>query len=264
MRLVVLCDNNTFIDNYLLGEPAVSFYIENGEDKVLFDLGYSDVYIRNAQKLGLELANVKKIVFSHGHDDHTKGIEYFNFNSKPEIYYCGSCFQQKRSGNVDISCPYTEKEMNKIGKTTKIEAVTRISPNLYVLGNIPRKYKTDTIGLEVFEDGKWVVDEFSDDTAMVYDGVDGLVIITGCSHSGICNIVEYASEHFHKKINCVIGGFHLLELNQFACDSIKALKKFKIRTLYPSHCTSLHVKAEMIAQGMNVKECGSGLELNIE
>ena len=64
MKLTVLCDNNTYIDSYLVGEPALSFYIENGKDKILFDLGYSSVFKFNAEKRGINLDKVNKIVLN--------------------------------------------------------------------------------------------------------------------------------------------------------------------------------------------------------
>ena len=73
-QLTVLADNNTIIDKYLLGEPALSFYIEYDNKKILFDTGYSDVFISNAAKLGISLKDLDFIVLSHGHNDHTGGI----------------------------------------------------------------------------------------------------------------------------------------------------------------------------------------------
>ena len=77
MKLKVLEDNNTFIDMYYLGEPAVSYYIEDGEDKILFDVGYSDAFLVNAEKMSIDIDNINKVVISHGHDDHTGGLKYF-------------------------------------------------------------------------------------------------------------------------------------------------------------------------------------------
>ena len=71
MKLTVLEDNNTYIDMYYLGEPAVSYYIEDGNDRILFDVGYSDAFMINAKKMGIDLDKVNKLVISHGHDDHT-------------------------------------------------------------------------------------------------------------------------------------------------------------------------------------------------
>lgn len=78
MKLTVLVDNNTLIDQYLLGEPAVNYYIEDEDEKILFDTGYSDVFIRNAEKLHINLADITKIVFSYGHNDHTGGFHFLS------------------------------------------------------------------------------------------------------------------------------------------------------------------------------------------
>ncbi len=77
MKLKVLEDNNTFIDMYYLGEPLVSYYIEYGNDKILFDVGYSDSFMINTNKINIDLNKVNKLVISHGHDDHTGGLKYF-------------------------------------------------------------------------------------------------------------------------------------------------------------------------------------------
>lgn len=77
MKLKVLLDNNTYIDEYYLAEPAVSYYIEDEENKILFDTGYSDIFIKNAKKMNINLENLNKLVISHGHNDHTGGLEHF-------------------------------------------------------------------------------------------------------------------------------------------------------------------------------------------
>ena len=81
MKLTVLVDNNTLIDRYFLAEPGLSFLIEDGDTVVLFDTGYSDIFLKNAWKIGLSLTNIDYLVLSHGHLDHTWGLE-------PLIKYC--------------------------------------------------------------------------------------------------------------------------------------------------------------------------------
>jgi len=74
MELKVLVDNNTIIDRYFLAEPAVSYLITEGEVKILFDVGYSDIFIQNAKKMNELLMDIDYIVISHGHNDHTGGL----------------------------------------------------------------------------------------------------------------------------------------------------------------------------------------------
>ncbi len=66
MKLTVLVDNNTYIDNYYMGEPALSFYIEDGDSRILFDTGYSDVFIRNAIAMNINLKEITHIVYPTG------------------------------------------------------------------------------------------------------------------------------------------------------------------------------------------------------
>lgn len=266
MKLTVLCDNNTYIDNYVYGEPALSFYLENGKDKILFDVGYSDVFVKNAKLMNLDLKNVNKLVFSHGHDDHTRGLNYFDFKNETTVFCAPKCFEEKFCDKLNISAPLKKHEMEEKFNLIECSEIKEISKNLYFLGKIPRvtSFEKDNPHLQIKVKNKFVTDPFEDDSALVYNSENGLFIITGCSHSGICNIAERAKNIFNKKIIGIIGGFHLLENNERAKQTIKYLKEENIETLYPCHCTCLNVKADMINCGLNVIEVGSGLKLNIK
>ncbi len=264
MKLVVLCDNNTYIDNYLLGEPALSFYLKNFDDEILFDVGYSNVFLKNAESLNIDIKNIKKIVLSHGHDDHTKGL--LDISDKKQLFYCKGCFDAKRGETgIDASAPYSLNEIQTKFDAIEVNSKLCISQNLYILGPIPRQTNFEKVPntlLKQTKDG-WVVDDMQEDTALVYDGQEGLTIITGCSHSGICNIILYAKSLFNKPVKMVIGGFHLLKFDDQAQKTIDFLKQENIEKLYPCHCTCFDVKAEMKNQGLNVIEVGSGLTLEI-
>jgi len=75
MKLTVLVDNNTLIDHYFLGEPGISFLIQDQDKQILFDVGYSDAFIQNAEKMKFDLLQSDYIVLSHGHLDHTWGLD---------------------------------------------------------------------------------------------------------------------------------------------------------------------------------------------
>jgi len=116
MKLKVLVDNNTYIDQYYLGEPAVSYYIEDEGTKILLDVGYSDIYIKNAHAFGIDLGDVDKIVISHGHDDHTRGFNYY-FNEFPQsqIDVVGhpDAFKEKVFDGVKICSPLLAEDLKR-------------------------------------------------------------------------------------------------------------------------------------------------------
>ena len=110
-------------------------------------------------------------------------------------------------------------------------------------------------------DGNKIDDKVEDDSALVYKGNDGLFIITGCSHSGICNIIEYAKKVCNDdRILGVIGGFHLFKVDDRLNKTIKYLKNNNIKYLYPCHCVSLKAKIEM-GKELDIQEVGVGLEI---
>ena len=116
MKLKVLVDNNTFIDEYYLGEPAVSYYIEDEGAKILFDTGYSDAFIRNAESMNINLEDIDKVIISHGHNDHTGGLEYLvkNIHNKDiEIIAHPHCFYKKYFEGNYIGTPISKEKIEK-------------------------------------------------------------------------------------------------------------------------------------------------------
>ena len=269
MKLTVLVDNNTYIDQYYHGEPAASFYIETEDVRVLFDTGYSDILLSNAQKMNIDLERVTHIVFSHGHDDHTRGLKYLkesvDLSEKKLIAHPG-CFVPKYNGDLYIGSPFSEKEVEGFTSYTPCKGVYEVTDKLLFLGEIPRVTSFENqkpIGTCV-QDGESKGDYLTDDTAMVYKSEQGLFIITGCSHSGICNIIEYAkSVCQEERIYGVLGGFHLFEDNEQLKETIAYLEGNHIEKFYPCHCVSLLARAKMM-QSLPVVETGVGLVVEVE
>lgn len=267
MKLKVLVDNNTYIDQYYCGEPAVSYYIEDEDTKLLLDVGYSDLFIKNSKELGVDLKKIDAIAISHGHDDHTRGLQYYfeqiNMNNINIVAH-PDAFKEKINGNLKICSPILQEELIEKCNLILSKEPRRVSKNLIFLGEIPPSNSFEErkpIGKQI--DGETLADDYvMDDSALVYKSEKGIYIITGCSHSGICNIVEYAKQVCNdNRVLGIIGGFHLFEVNEQVNRTIDYLKENNIKELYPCHCTSFIVKAE-IHKSIPVKEVGVGLEIN--
>lgn len=268
MKLTVLVDNNTYIDEYFLGEPALSFYIEDGNEKILFDTGYSDVLIENAKKLAIDLNKISKIVFSHGHNDHTGGFKFLidKFDlSEVELVAHPDALNEKRCQEEQIGFSLNKERINSICKLSLSKGPIAISEHIVFLGEVPdtqyfegRKKIGEKKVAEAFYD-----DYVLDDSALVYTSEKGLFIITGCSHSGICNIIEYAKKVCgNQKILGIIGGFHLFKVDMQLKNTIQYFLDNNIAEIYPCHCVLFQVKAE-INRFIPVHEVGVGLEIDL-
>lgn len=268
MNITVLVENNTLIDNYFLGEPAVSFYIESDDKKILFDTGYSDILIDNADKMGICLSEITHIVLSHGHDDHTRGLKFLNKKydlSQVKLIAHPDCFLTKHEGDEYFCSPFSETEVSVMMNYIPTKGVIKLTNELYFLGEIPRNNDFESIypiGTTIYNN-KELDDYVIDDTALVYKDDKGIFIITGCSHSGICNITEYAKQVCgENNILGILGGFHLMSNNVQLKNTIKYFEKNKIEMLYPCHCVSLSAKACMM-KSLPVTEVGVGMKIVI-
>ncbi|WP_352399981.1 MBL fold metallo-hydrolase [Anaerotignum sp.] len=269
MRVTVLMDNHTDIDVYYLGEPAVSYWIEAEGKSFLFDVGYSSAFLKNARDMLIDVTQADGIVFSHGHNDHTGGIIPLMDvcrDVKPQMVCHPHTLLPRSLDRLDIGSPMDKKILRQKFSLLETKEPYWLTDKLVFLGEIPREVafeKPYPIGSLETEQGT-IPDMILDDTALAYSGEDGIYIITGCSHAGICNIISYAKKVLCKdKILGILGGFHLFDLDQRTQQTISFIAKEKVQGLYPCHCTSFRVRAALNNQSP-VEEVGVGLRLNWE
>lgn len=275
MKVKILVDNNTYIDRYFYGEPGVSYYIQDGDTNILFDVGYSDIFITNAHKMNVNLMNIDFVVISHGHNDHTWGLvpliklyteakaEKLQYN-KPKLIAHPLAFNSKRLNNDDIGSIVDGKILSNQFNIELTKNPIWLTEKLVFLGEIERKNSFENkvpIG-KTYKNGVEKDDYLFDDSALVYITSKGLVIITGCSHSGICNIIEYAMKVCNdNRIIDIIGGFHLLNPSkEQLLNTVKYFSKLNINHVHACHCTDLKSKIEL-SKVVDLKEVGVGLEL---
>ncbi|MDD2564731.1 MAG: MBL fold metallo-hydrolase [Salinivirgaceae bacterium] len=239
MKLIVLNDN--YASSICGGEHGLSYYIEFGNKVILFDAGPSDIILRNAEKLYVDLNTIQDIVLSHGHWDHGDGLAYIPDGKRLIVHPNAFVQRFKRVKKKYIGLKLSESELEAKFSIVRTRNFFEIAPQCWFLGEIER-----VVDFEPFTENYCLADDtpdtIPDDSAMVCNTPKGLVIVTGCSHSGICNIVLQTQKMIPNRPICaIIGGFHLKKVDQRVEKTIEFLKNAKVQKLYPSHCTAPEV-----------------------
>jgi 7,8-dihydropterin-6-yl-methyl-4-(beta-D-ribofuranosyl)aminobenzene 5'-phosphate synthase len=236
MRLIVLNDE---VAGICPAEHGLSFLIE-ADRKILFDVGPSDMFKNNALELGLNLDDIYAVVLSHGHWDHGNGLKFIKYK---KLICHPACFTKRyrKKDKSYIGLPVTLEEARESFDLIVSKEPYNISDKIIFLGEVPRRDNFEAKSTSfIFEDGK---DDFViDDSALAVKSNQGLIVVAGCSHAGICNIIEYARKVSGiKKVHAIIGGFHLKEVDEVTLETIAYLKKQKIDKIFPSHCVGIPV-----------------------
>ncbi len=237
MKLTILTEN--VAGGRFQAEHGLSYLIEIDGEKILWDTGHSDVFLKNAKKLGINIhKTVDKVVLSHGHWDHGDGLQFLN--NKALVAHPSAFIKRFRKNDhsavgLTISKEKIQEKFNLIETT----APYKITKNLWFLGEIPRENNFEAQTTSFEKDGD--IDDFiPDDSALAAVIKNELIVISGCSHSGICNITEYAKHVTGiSSVNTIIGGFHLTLNNLQTQKTIAYLKNTEVKNVYPSHCTAL-------------------------
>jgi len=241
LEITILAENSVEKRGFL-AEHGLSFYINYGKEKYLFDTGQGLVLSHNAKKLDINLEQISSVILSHGHDDHTGGLDkLLKINSEVEIIAHREAFSskfKKADGKLEFIGNNTDRE--NIKKFTNAEKKTEINKGMYVTGEVPvakNKYIN-----EKYISGKRknkVVDNFKDDISLYFDTPEGIIVLLGCSHKGVVNILEYVKELTNgKRIKAIIGGMHLKHSSDKKVTKIiDYFSRLNFDLLVPIHCT---------------------------
>lgn len=249
---------NTVNVGRLRAEHGLSFLIRVSGRKLLFDTGQSDLLLHNAEKMGLALADLEVIVFSHGHYDHTGGIEAVCLVApQARVFSHPGALGPKFTANLDGTSRFIGLAPSSVELLRKPEwrmrwttKPTEVLPGFFVTGEIPRVNAFEDTGGRFFLDaGCTRPDPLLDDQALYFDTEGGLVVILGCAHSGAINTLAHIREVTHgRPIDTILGGMHLLAAGpERMKPTIEALRRWAPKRIIPAHCTGSSATAQLWA-----------------
>ena len=260
MKWTVLSDNRS-CDGSLETEHGLSILLETDKHRILLDTGASDVFIRNAEKTGIDLSTVDYVFISHGHSDHAGGLQYLvERNRKAKVLVSPDAMSGKffsKRGNlhsITVEWPKIDD-----GKLVLIDQTCTIAENIHVIAHIPLNHPMPKGNQHLYVQknaGDYIHDDFRHELVLYVDGL----LFTGCAHSGLENILAACPWPVHT----VIGGFHLLDGQESGEELTVLAQRLKAKypetLFYTSHCTGDKVFATLktiMDEHLHAFSCGT-------
>jgi 7,8-dihydropterin-6-yl-methyl-4-(beta-D-ribofuranosyl)aminobenzene 5'-phosphate synthase len=236
-----------------VGEWGFSALIEADGHRVLLDTGARpDTVLQNARDLKIDLSDVKEVILTHNHWDHVGGLmtlrkEVMKRNPSAlsvvhvarGIFYSRPAQQGEENQMIALKKEYEATG----GKFIEHQAAAEIFPGAWLTGPVPRKYPEHNWSStgKVQTPAGLVEDTIPEDQSLVLNTPEGLVVVTGCGHAGIINILTFAREQFpNQPVQAVVGGLHLFPATDEQLNwTADKLKEFKVANLMGAHCTGI-------------------------
>ncbi len=243
MKITIVVDNYVTKRDFL-AEHGFSLLIEDKDGKYLFDTGQGMALLHNMNLLGTEPGDINKIILSHGHDDHTGGLKFFiEKGIFPELIVHPDVIYPKLKIQGEVKKDIGLKVTLDGFKLRFSKEPLNINEHIVFSGEVPKPNQWELEETAYFREasGKIQKDPFTDDISLYVKLDKGLLVITGCAHSGIINIIQHGMKITGvNKLYGVIGGMHLKNASSGRLDkTVRHLLKFNPRFVTVSHCTGL-------------------------
>jgi 7,8-dihydropterin-6-yl-methyl-4-(beta-D-ribofuranosyl)aminobenzene 5'-phosphate synthase len=260
---------NTSLSEDFKSEHGLSLYIEAINHKILFDVGASGLFLENAHKMDVDIADVDFLIISHGHYDHGGGLKIFlKENNKAEVFLHQQAFDKhyalRRHGKLEPIGLRDELKRNKQMRFTLDRLL--ISKGVQVFANIVQREPrpTSNYGLFTVHCEKMVDDTFTHEQNLIVEEDGKILLVTGCAHNGIINILEHFQAIKGRKPDYVIGGFHLSSpiYGNECSETIDKIGKYLLDTkakCFTCHCTGIEPYQQLKAvMGANIDYLSTG------
>lgn len=276
LKITTLIENMPGNNEKLLYEHGLSLFIEFDGKKMLFDTGKTGDYIENAKLLNIPLEKTDTLIISHGHYDHGGGVQKsLDMLKKGIIMYVGQeFFELKYKDMEDGSYKFNGidfSENDLIRSKIKLRKVTDdiefISGNIVLFKNFSRSnvFEKQNPKFMVKKNNTMQIDDFTDEIILGLITKKGLVVVAGCSHIGIVNILTSISKRINIPIYAVLGGTHLVEADAVRISkTIEAFRNMNIKYVAVSHCTGetgIKIIKQELREGFILNNTGNIFEL---
>ena len=270
-RITIITDNLA-AGVGLVAEHGFSAAVQTGGRYILFDTGAGNTARNNLSRLGFDGTRFDALVLSHGHYDHTGGLfEQSSPINADALFASDALFQNHLRENADksfdyIGIPFDRKTLESSYDLRLSSDFREIFPKIYLSGRIDKFETFDADKrLYVEKSGEIAKDAFSDEQFLIIDSSKGLIVLTGCSHSGVINIIKHTEKLFSgKSIYALIGGFHLFRSNdKDVLRTAKFLKDRNINKIHTGHCTGIEQTFMLKSELENVELLQTGTVIEI-
>lgn len=246
IKITTIMDNLSSAHKALHSEHGLCFCIETEGRRILFDFGAGIHALENARKLNIRPEEMDYAVGSHGHYDHAGGYPFFAESGLTCPFVAGPGFFTEKYALEGIRATYLGTGFGPHYLEEKgiscLEAapVLQLTKNCWALGGFERKWAFETIPKRfVLRTGdRFSPDLFEDEICLAVEEEGSLIVILGCSHPGILNILEHVQNYFKKPIQAVVGGTHLVEAGRERIEkTISVMKGMGISLIGFNHCS---------------------------
>lgn len=272
MKISTLAENTACSRNFAYVH-GLSLWIETEAGKILFDFGPDETFLKNAAVLGIDLSQADRAVLSHGHSDHGGSLGSFLNISGAPVYVCLQAFDLHGSRKPDgISSLSLDGRLKNHPQIRFCSSRMEIGKNLVLFSDIRTSFfpvrANDSLLRQ--ENGQWIPDDFHHEQNLLITENGKTVLLCGCAHRGILNILLQAREILGKDPDVCLGGFHLYKPSTGQCEDpltirrlAGELKHFQTG-FYTCHCTgeqALKILQEQLGDQIQTVSSGSVLKL---